>query len=67
MDGMEKYVREVYDLARTAKNIDDAASSDLTLHEEERTDVRWELARLKSAIADAAASLIAIANRNYEP
>lgn len=67
MNEVEKYVHEVYDISRRIKNLGNAASSDVLLTRDERADIQWEIARLKSAIADAVASLIAIANKDYEP
>lgn len=60
MNGIEKYIREVYGVATTVAHLIEAAQMDLVLQKDDREDVVWELSRLKSALADTVAALVAI-------
>lgn len=61
-----KYIREVAILATSLRKIIEAAEMEPTISQEMREDLRWELARLSSNMADALAAMVAVNVRYTE-
>lgn len=61
-----KYIREVAVMATSLRKIIEAAETEPTISQEMREDLRWELARLSSNMADALAALVAVNVRYTE-
>lgn len=61
-----KYIREVAILATSLRKIIEAAETEPTISQEMREDLRWELARLSSNMADALAAMVAVNVRYTE-
>lgn len=57
---ISKYLREVATMATTLRKIIEASETDPTICQEMREDLRWELARLSSNMADALAAMVAV-------
>ncbi len=57
---IEKYCRELQRLSRLVDAITDEASQDMSINQDKREELRWELYRLKSTMADCLASIVAI-------
>lgn len=61
-----KYIREVAVMATSLRKIIEAAEMEPTISQEMREDLRWELARLSSNMADALAAMVAVNVRYTE-
>ena len=61
-----KYIREVAVMATSLRKIIEAAETEPTISQEMREDLRWELARLSSNMADALAAMVAVNVRYTE-
>lgn len=61
-----KYIREVAKMATSLRKIIEAAETEPTISQEMREDLRWELARLSSNMADALAAMVAVNVRYTE-
>ena len=67
MSGVDNYARQMNIIGNQVQALLGECQTDPTLSKVQREDISWEIARAKESLAQAIASLVAIAVKSMEP